>query len=542
MKKLILFLVICVLFLSLPNENVFPAFVLQLVNVNGNNISSYFANYGVFNYKFTQNSSGFEWPKNSGKYAFNGAGICISSKINGYIAQSTALYNGEYRPGCVINGSGYTSQIFKIYKISRGDNAGNNPDYANWHFMIPYGAPYIDVNNNHQYDQGIDSIGIRSAAQVIFICMTDGFPEGRDPGGTSGFGGGATDPLLLAQVAWTVWCYDRNDLKDIQFMKWAIINKSTSQWNSTYTGIVGDPDLGNKNDDYIGCDTSKKLGYCYNASNYDSVYGANPPAVGIILHKSPKNLTSFTYFNSSSGYPSCEYSTNSALQAYNMMKGYKKDSSNYMNPLVSPPVPTKFVYTGDPETNTGWIESKGSVQNCGGNIGPTINFNQPGNRSILMSSGAENYTVNPNDTIFLYTSQLIARGTSNLNSVTLLKNLANVAWNVYNGGFSVGIKNISSEVPSEYSLYQNYPNPFNPSTIIRFQIKDSRFVSLKVYDILSKEVAVLVNEKLNPGTYEIPFSINHLPRQANNQTTSGIYFYKLTTDGFSETRKMVLMK
>jgi hypothetical protein len=101
---------------------------------------------------------------------------------------------------------------------------------------------------------------------------------------------------------------------------------------------------------------------------------------------------------------------------------------------------------------------------------------------------------------------------------------------------------LSTEIPSSYSLFQNYPNPFNPSTIIRFQIKDSRFVSLKVYDIPGKEVAVLVNEKLNPGTYEIPFSINHLPRQANNQTPSGIYFYRLTADGFSETKKMVLMK
>jgi photosystem II stability/assembly factor-like uncharacterized protein len=98
----------------------------------------------------------------------------------------------------------------------------------------------------------------------------------------------------------------------------------------------------------------------------------------------------------------------------------------------------------------------------------------------------------------------------------------------------IGIKTISEQVPSSYSLQQNYPNPFNPSSIIRFKIKDSRFVTLIVYDILGKEVATLVNEKLTPGTYEANFNGSNL--------TSGVYFYRLTTDNFSETKRMILMK
>jgi len=100
--------------------------------------------------------------------------------------------------------------------------------------------------------------------------------------------------------------------------------------------------------------------------------------------------------------------------------------------------------------------------------------------------------------------------------------------------FTVGINQISSEVPSEFKLFQNYPNPFNPNTIIRFQIKESRMVSLKVYDILGKEIVTLVNEKLKAGDYEIPFS--------NNQIPSGAYFYKLTSGDFTETKRMVLLK
>jgi|WetSurMetagenome_2_1015567.scaffolds.fasta_scaffold05445_7 hypothetical protein len=98
----------------------------------------------------------------------------------------------------------------------------------------------------------------------------------------------------------------------------------------------------------------------------------------------------------------------------------------------------------------------------------------------------------------------------------------------------IGIKNISSEIPSSYSLRQNFPNPFNPATIIRFQIKDSRFVTLKVYDILGKEVETLVNEKLAPGTYEASFDAS--------KYSSGVYFYRLTTEGFNETKKMMILK
>jgi hypothetical protein len=103
----------------------------------------------------------------------------------------------------------------------------------------------------------------------------------------------------------------------------------------------------------------------------------------------------------------------------------------------------------------------------------------------------------------------------------------------------IGVQNISSEVPNETKLFQNYPNPFNPSTTIRFQIKDSRFVKLSVYDILGQEVAVLVNEKMNAGVYEIPFSINQF---TNNNPASGIYFYKLETGNFSQTNKLIILK
>jgi hypothetical protein len=69
-----------------------------------------------------------------------------------------ASYRGEWSPGYYNNNSVYqTSPDFKIYSVKAGDNSSNNPDYANWFKMIPYGAPYVDINKNGQYDQDIDT-------------------------------------------------------------------------------------------------------------------------------------------------------------------------------------------------------------------------------------------------------------------------------------------------------------------------------------------------------------------------------------------------
>jgi len=91
-------------------------------------------------------------------------------------------------------------------------------------------------------------------------------------------------------------------------------------------------------------------------------------------------------------------------------------------------------------------------------------------------------------------------------------------------------------IPQKFSLEQNYPNPFNPITNIKFQISDIGFVSLKVYDVLDNEVATLVNEEKQAGSYKVEFSTNDL------QLTSGIYFYTLSAGSFSETKKMILLK
>ena len=96
------------------------------------------------------------------------------------------------------------------------------------------------------------------------------------------------------------------------------------------------------------------------------------------------------------------------------------------------------------------------------------------------------------------------------------------------------VEEIINQVPSQFVLNQNYPNPFNPSTTISWQLPESGWQTLKVYDILGNEVATLVDEYRTAGLNQVIFS--------ENNHSSGIYFYNLRSGSFSETKSMLLIK
>ena len=99
---------------------------------------------------------------------------------------------------------------------------------------------------------------------------------------------------------------------------------------------------------------------------------------------------------------------------------------------------------------------------------------------------------------------------------------------------SVGVQNISTQIPDKFKLENNYPNPFNPSTNIKFQLAEKSFASIIIYDMLGREVKKILSEELNAGYYNFQFNAGNL--------NSGVYFYKLITEKFSETKKMLLVK
>jgi PKD repeat protein len=98
----------------------------------------------------------------------------------------------------------------------------------------------------------------------------------------------------------------------------------------------------------------------------------------------------------------------------------------------------------------------------------------------------------------------------------------------------VGINQISSAIPEQFRLYDNYPNPFNPGTTIKFDLTKSDFVKIAVYNLLGEEVSVLVNQNMTPGSYSVNFDASSL--------SSGMYFYRLESQGLTQTKRMVLVK
>jgi hypothetical protein len=208
------------------------------------------------------------------------------------------------------------------------------------------------------------------------------------------------------------------------------------------------------------------------------------------------------------------------------MKGFDCCGHPIINPITG--LPTKFSYSGNLCGGGGWIDNMGDK------------------KFYVQSSGP--FNMNAGDTQVAVIAFIAERSPNNITTFCKLQEKWNVIQNAYFRDFDsctvIGIQPISSEVPQHFALYQNYPNPFNPATKIRFNIptplnppeggKFGTLVTLKIYDALGREVVVLVNESLAPGTYETDFDASNLP--------SGVYFYKLSSGEYSESKKLVLIK
>jgi len=164
----------------------------------------------------------------------------------------------------------------------------------------------------------------------------------------------------------------------------------------------------------------------------------------------------------------------------------------------------------------------------------SVNFYDSLNGYMCTDLGHIRKTTNGGTTLINQNTEISIR----LNSITMPA--LNKGFAVGNSGKILtninltGLQNAGSETPIAYSLSQNYPNPFNPITNVKFSMLNVGDVKIVVYDIQGREVQTLVNEKLNAGTYEVKFDGSGL--------TSGVYFYRLTTDSFIETKKMLLIK
>jgi len=450
-----------------------------------------------------------------------------------------AEYDYEYYPGYTDNNGtprGANDPVYKTYKLNYGIYDSDRVSWPN-SFLgnSNQGAPVYYDDQTHTWKP------LDYADQTLFNCYTDSYPESHL------VGAGRTAPLK-SDIKQINFAFDEpGAMGNIIYSYFTLINKNTQPWLNTYFTFWSDDDLGIATDDLVGCDTLLNMGYTYNGTNHDGIYGDAPPAVGTDLIKGPIYYTGnnndtviFCYGKTRKikvGYKQLRMSvfnwymggqdprdyreTYRTIAGYHPRQGIGGDTGLIIiNPITHQP--TRFCYSGDPVTNTGWIQTN------------------PNDQRFLMSAGP--FNMNPGDTQEIVIAQIIARGSSNINSIAVLRQYTQIARENYFNCFAnvpIGIKNLSNEIPIRFRLEQNYPNPFNPITKIKFSLpyvgqRHAFDVHLIIYDALGREVATPINQKMKPGRYEVEWD--------GTNFASGVYFYKLMVENFTDVKKMVLLK
>lgn len=424
-----------------------------------------------------------------------------------------------------------------------------------------YYAPY-DINGNGIWDPSEDMPDLLGD-ETAWCVYNDKVPSSQRRWQSSPYG---------IEIRQTIFAYSSPTLSNVFFIRYRIKNTGTisGQLDSVYFGLWADGDIGEATDDYFGSDTIRNSGFMYNDGD-DYYYGSNAPAFYLNQLQTPHVfIPGVTYIdNNGNGIydPDIDTPLDSAeikrgqLIGKRLISGAKNLPMNAIvfiksgDPLIGTPSnvwqvrnyfhgktrigqivdPCTFVYSnyfyqgipcstinksfwvsGDPVLNIGWIQRYTSDLRFLSSVGP--------------------FNLNAGEEVEALAAYVVGRGISPLSSISHARAISDdVKW-FYDNNFNSSLISVKEESirNSSFELYQNYPNPFNPETVIKYQILKTTFVTLKVFNVLGKEIATLINEERGIGVYETEFSASSLP--------SGVYFYQLITDNQTVSKKMILLR
>ncbi|MBL8015794.1 MAG: hypothetical protein JNK43_00865, partial [Ignavibacteria bacterium] len=317
----------------------------------------------------------------------------------------------------------------------------NYDSWASW--PVDLGAPYTEVNGIPGYQpdfNGGDRPGIGNSEakpdEIVWTVFMDytNCTNGVHASGLSLPGG--TTPLG-AEVQMTAFAFLSPGLTDMYFVKWKVINKSSNTWDSVYTAVANDADIGDpSDDDAAGCDSVNNVGFIYNFDNNDEAgYGAAPPCIGFKYLQSPyvytgnPNDSTFLPYDTLVGYRSlgltsyntflnggneCLGDPDEAFRAYYFMQGKDGCGTPLTNWVTGGP--SKFRYNGNACLRTGWYDSTA------------------GDKRFLQCSGP--FTMNSLDTQVIVIGAFVGRGADNLKSVCVLLENASRVQTFYNSNFA----------------------------------------------------------------------------------------------------------
>jgi hypothetical protein len=511
------------------------------------------------------------------RFLFSG-GFFLSGYTNGQLwanAVASSSLVEDYLQGTYQFGQ--NDPRAQLYKLKYDDQPFGQ-SWQDWIDAVALGADFydgdgdqvynpVDLNGNNQWDPNEDRPDILGD-ETIWCVYHDVAAGSRWV---------SVEPQGI-EIRQTLFAYSsQGPIENIIFIRYRIKYVGLGNpgepdtLDDVYFGVWDDPDLGDSQDDLVGCDVIRAAGITYN-DGPDNQYGNNPPSFVVKRLAGPAVYIPGETFVDNNGNGIYEEGIDVSLDTAFVHRGQilgiteypgarnqsLSSAVNYMNfdPVLNDPtnkeearnfmlgltklgdlidpctwdhgevrggvdcttVDPMFWYSGNPVTNYGWINITPEDQRQMQNMGP-----------FKLTKGDEQE---------VFVSYAIGQGSDALASIDEAKYVSDFSHVFHEINFneiilSVKSKNLNTH-PEEFSLYQNYPNPFNPSTKIRFAISDFGFTLLRVYDVLGKEVATLINEEKSAGAYEVKWNASGLP--------SGVYFYQLQTNGFVETKKTILIK
>jgi hypothetical protein len=408
--------------------------------IDTNNINMFVTNYGSFAWDLGTGNPGGIYPKGTNKSAVFAAGLWLGAVVAGEVRTVVAEYSQEYGPGAMVGGTfdDPTLPQYRTYKVVRysGDpqdtaHVEREPNEAaiedplvhhSWsEYMAgaaPYGAPTrtyrLPVTDTSDPTDSVDVVGPDVSGDMMLWAVYND----ADPANHTNDAGNSTP--LGVEIQQSTFAFNRQGaLGNIVFLRWVIINKGSNQLDSMFVSIWSDTDLGGAADDLVGVDTTLSLGYTYNSTNNDQLYGSAPPAVGYDFFQGPRYIatdpsygplpmTSFNkYINGTD--------PTSTSDTYNYMNGLLPDGSDVIDPTTG--LPTKFFHPGDPTTGTGWLDAN------------------PADRRHLLTSGP--FYMAPGDTQVVVGAMVIGNGTDRLSSISAMKFYDEFAQLAFDEGFQL---------------------------------------------------------------------------------------------------------
>ena len=491
-----------------------------------------FNNRGSMNYDSL--GEGAFWSKVPGSYTESlvfDEGLWVIGKVNGQIRAGIVQWGSSYSPG-PIPGNPQDSLRYRCYKITRGDTTSQ--DYMQW--PADLGAP-VDASGKPKIsgDQMIWEV-YNSADSSVSHLGFRGAPLGLLP-------------VEVRQSAFTraaTGCDSVPLLANVIFQEWVIINKGNAPIESAYVSLWSDIDFGDPEANVPAVDTVDQLGFCWQDHFAQSIPPPRPPAVGYVLLYGPivpspgdmgmfmgKPRSGVRNLGMSSFWGILDDSTPdtsfigpaySLTSVWNIAHALDKHGEQIIDPTGHV---TRFPYSGDPVTGTGWVYS-GTFR--GGGSGFNL-FSGP-------------FTMAPGDTQWVMAALVPGLGRDRFESIEAMRrNAAALRSMSYDSLLQGAFPHTVCEqeiLPPTPTLLQNYPDPFNNGATIEYTVPAPSHAVLEIFNVLGQKVATLLNQDKAAGHYWVPFRLTNI--------ASGVYYYRLMTTPVSgggsslQTKKMVLLR